>query len=49
VPKKEYFRGILLYYFIQKLSSAEAHRILVETTGTMFCRQQYAEIGLDVP
>jgi len=31
VPKKEYFRGILLYYFIQKKSAAEAHRIHVET------------------
>lgn len=33
VPKKEYLRGILLHYFIQKKSAAEAHRILVETYG----------------
>ena len=33
VPKKVYLRGILLYYFIQKKSAAEAHRILVETYG----------------
>jgi len=31
VPKKEYLRGILLYYFIFKKSAAEAHRILAET------------------
>ena len=33
VPRKEYLRGILLHYFIQKKSAAEAHRILVETYG----------------
>lgn len=33
VPKKEYLRAILLHYFIQKKSAAEAHRILVETYG----------------
>lgn len=33
VPSKEYLRGILLHYFIQKKSAAEAHRILVETYG----------------
>lgn len=33
VPKKEYLRGILLHYFFQKKSAAEAHRILVETYG----------------
>jgi len=31
VPTKEYLRGILLHYFIQRKSAAEAHRILVET------------------
>ena len=34
VPKKkEYLRGIYLYYFIKKKSAAEAHRILVESYG----------------
>ena len=33
VPKKVYLRRILLHYFIQKKSEAEAHRILVETYG----------------
>ncbi|CAK9812396.1 Mariner Mos1 transposase [Anthophora quadrimaculata] len=33
VPNKPYLRGILLHYFIQKKSAAEAHRILVETYG----------------
>ncbi|KAG5310818.1 MOS1T transposase, partial [Pseudoatta argentina] len=28
VPNKVYLRGILLHYFIQKKSAAEAHRIL---------------------
>ena len=32
VPKKVYLQGILLHYFIQKKSAAEAHRILVEKT-----------------
>ena len=31
VPNKPFLRGILLHYFIQKKSAAEAHRILVET------------------
>ena len=31
VPKKVYLWGILLHYFIQKKSAAEAHRILVKT------------------
>ncbi|KAG5322328.1 MOS1T transposase, partial [Pseudoatta argentina] len=31
VPNKVYLRGILLPYFIQKKSAAEAHRILVQT------------------
>ncbi len=30
VPRKEYLRGILLHYFIQKKSAAEAHRNHVE-------------------
>ena len=30
-PKTVYFQGILLHYFIQKKSAAEAHRIFVET------------------
>lgn len=33
VPNKVYLRGILLHYFIQNKSAAEAHRILVETYG----------------
>lgn len=33
VPSKEYLRGILLHYFIQKKSAAQAHKILVETYG----------------
>ena len=33
VPNKMYLRGILLHYFIQNKSAAEAHRILVETYG----------------
>ena len=31
--KKVYLQGILLHYFIQKKSTAEAHRILIETYG----------------
>jgi len=31
LPKKEYLRGILLYYFIKQKSAAEAYKILVET------------------
>ncbi|GBP68254.1 Mariner Mos1 transposase [Eumeta japonica] len=33
VPNKVYLRGILLHYFIQKKSAAEAHRILAENHG----------------
>ncbi|KAG5313071.1 MOS1T transposase, partial [Pseudoatta argentina] len=33
VPNKVYLRGILLHYFIQKKSAAEAHRIFVQTYG----------------
>ncbi|KAG5313551.1 MOS1T transposase, partial [Pseudoatta argentina] len=33
VPNKVYLRGILLHYFIQKKSAAEAHKILVQTYG----------------
>ena len=33
VPNKPFLRGILLHYFIQKKSAAEAHRILVGTYG----------------
>ncbi|KAG5326409.1 MOS1T transposase, partial [Pseudoatta argentina] len=33
VPNKVYLRGILLHYFIQKKSAAEAYRILVKTYG----------------
>ncbi|KAG5325823.1 MOS1T transposase, partial [Pseudoatta argentina] len=33
VPNKVYLRGILLHYFIQKKSAAEAYRILVQTYG----------------
>ncbi|KAG5322723.1 MOS1T transposase, partial [Pseudoatta argentina] len=33
VPNKVYLREILLHYFIQKKSAAEAHRILVQTYG----------------
>ncbi|KAG5320394.1 MOS1T transposase, partial [Pseudoatta argentina] len=30
VPNKVYLRGILLHYFIQKKSAAEAHRTLAD-------------------
>ena len=33
VANKVYLRRILLHYFIQNKSAAEAHRILVETYG----------------
>ncbi|KAG5308900.1 MOS1T transposase, partial [Pseudoatta argentina] len=33
LPNKVYLRGILLHYFIQKKSAAEAPRILVQTYG----------------
>ena len=33
VPNKAYLRGILLHYFTQNKSTAEAHRIVVETYG----------------
>ena len=33
VPNKVYLRIILLHYFIQNKSAAEAHGILVETYG----------------
>ena len=33
VPNKVYLRGILLHYFTQNKSAADAHRILVETYG----------------
>lgn len=33
VPDKVFLRGILLHYFFQKKTAAEAHRILVETYG----------------
>ena len=33
VPNKVYLLGILLHYFIQNKSAAEAHRILVEIYG----------------
>ena len=33
VPNKVHLRGILLHYFIQNKSAAEAHRILIETYG----------------
>ena len=32
-PKKMYLEGILLHYIIQKKSTAETHKILVETYG----------------
>ena len=43
VPNKVSLREILLHYFIQNKSAAEAHRILVETYGDnalsdMICR-----------
>ncbi|KAG5317534.1 MOS1T transposase, partial [Pseudoatta argentina] len=46
VPNKVYLRGILLHYFIQKKSAAEAHRILVQTYGDnalsdMTCRDWF--------
>ena len=33
VPNKVYLRGIVLHYFIQNKSAAEARRILVEIYG----------------
>ena len=33
MPNKVYLRGILLHYFIQNKSAAEAHGIVVETYG----------------
>ena len=33
VSNKLYLRGMLLHYFIQNKSAAEAHRIIVETYG----------------
>ncbi|KAG5307547.1 MOS1T transposase, partial [Pseudoatta argentina] len=36
VPNKVYLRGILLHYFIQKKSAAEAHRILGYDTGDRY-------------
>ncbi|KAG5316029.1 MOS1T transposase, partial [Pseudoatta argentina] len=37
VPNKVYLRGILLHYFIQKKSAAEAHRILgYDITGDRY-------------
>ena len=33
VPNKVYLRGILLHYLIPNKSTAEAHRIVVETYG----------------
>lgn len=33
VPDKPFLRGVLLHYFIQKKTAAEAHRILVDTYG----------------
>ncbi|KAG5314411.1 MOS1T transposase, partial [Pseudoatta argentina] len=38
LPNKVYLRGILLHYFIQKKSAAEAHRILVQTYGDQLMR-----------
>ena len=40
MPKKVYLQRILLHYFIQKKSAAEAHRILVET----YCDHSLSEI-----
>ena len=47
VPKKVYLWGILLHYFIQKKSTAEAYRILLRFTAAMLCQKQHAKIGLD--
>ena len=33
VQNKVYVRGLILHYFIQNKTAAEAHRILVETYG----------------
>jgi len=46
VPEKEYLRGILLHYFIQKKSAAKAE-FLLRLTAAMLCRKQPAEIALD--
>ena len=45
VPNKVYLRGILLHYFIQSKSAAEAHRILVETCGE---RKKLKIIGIEI-
>ena len=47
MPKKVYLCGILLHYFIQKKSAAEAHRILVETYTNHALLDKHAEIGLE--
>ncbi|KAG5327120.1 MOS1T transposase, partial [Pseudoatta argentina] len=48
VPNKVYLRGILLHYFLQKKSAAEAHRILIQTyddnaLSDTTCRDWFAD------
>ncbi|KAG5318735.1 MOS1T transposase, partial [Pseudoatta argentina] len=40
VPNKVYLRGILLHYFIQKKSAAEAHRILGYDSRELLLQRQ---------
>ncbi|KAG5318210.1 MOS1T transposase, partial [Pseudoatta argentina] len=47
VTNKVYLRGILLHYFIQKKSAAEAHRILVQTYGDWFRRFKNNDFQLE--
>ena len=49
VPEKVFLRGVLLYYFNMKKTSAERHRILVEVYGEhalaeRTCQKWFAQI-----
>ena len=50
VPNKVYLRGILLHYFIQNKSTAEAEaaeEFLLRVMVTMLRRIRHVEIGFD--
>ena len=50
VPNKMYLRGIILHYFIQNKSAAEAEaaeEFLLRLMVTMLCRIRHAETGFD--
>ena len=47
VPNKAYLRGILLHYFIQNKSTAEAHRFIVETYGDNVLSDRHTETAFD--